>query len=113
MVEAAREVGNGFLEMGNIPRAWPYFRAIGEPGPVVEAMEQSKPAEDQVDALIAIAFQEGVAPAKGLEYSYSKPSNAALTTFGMYCTEGPRGSASRCSRGNRTRRLCGACVERD
>jgi hypothetical protein len=91
MVEAAREVGNGFLEMGNIPRAWPYFRAIGEPGPVVEAMEQSKPAEDQVDALIAIAFQEGVAPAKGLEILLEAHGMCrALTTFGMYSVQKDR-----------------------
>jgi hypothetical protein len=91
MVEAAREVGAGFLEMGNIPRAWPYFRAIGEPGPVVEAMEQSKPAEDQVDALIAIAFQEGVAPAKGLEILLQAHGMCrALTTFGMYAVQKDR-----------------------
>jgi hypothetical protein len=91
MVEAAREVGNGFLEMGNIPRAWPYFRAIGEPGPVVEAMERSKPAEDQVDALIAIAFQEGVAPAKGLEILLQAHGMCrALTTFGMYAVQKDR-----------------------
>ncbi len=91
MVEAAREVGNGFLEMGNIPRAWPYFRAIGEPAPVVEAMERSQPAEDQVDALIAIAFQEGVAPAKGLEILLQAHGMCrALTTFGMYAVQKDR-----------------------
>ena len=85
MVEAAREVGHGFLEAGNIPRAWPYFRAIGEPGPVAEAMDRAKPAEEEVEAVIAIAFQEGVAPAKGLEILLEAHGMCrALTTFGMY-----------------------------
>jgi hypothetical protein len=91
MVEAAREVGNGFLDMGNIPRAWPYFRAIGEPAPVVEAMERAKPPEDQVDALIAIAFQEGLAPAKGLQILLEAHGMCrALTTFGMYSVQKDR-----------------------
>lgn len=85
MVEAAREVGNGFLAMGSIPRAWPYFRAIGEPGPVLAALNSVVPAEEEVDALIAIAFQEGVAPAKGLEILLEAHGMCrALTTFGMY-----------------------------
>jgi hypothetical protein len=91
MVEAAREVGNGFLDMGNIPRAWPYFRAIGEPAPIVEAMERAKPPEDQVDALIAIAFQEGLAPAKGLQILLEAHGMCrALTTFGMYSVQKDR-----------------------
>ena len=30
-IAAAREVGSLYLADGNIQRAWPYFRAIGEP----------------------------------------------------------------------------------
>jgi hypothetical protein len=91
MVEAAREVGNGFLEMGKIARAWPYFRAIGEQGPVIEAMERVKPAEDEADALIAIAIQEGVAPAKGLQILLEAHGMCrALTTFGMYAVQKDR-----------------------
>jgi hypothetical protein len=91
MVEAAREVGHGFLGMGSIPRAWPYFRAIGETGPVIEAMNRLKPAEDEVDAVIAIAFQEGVAPAKGLEILLENHGMCrALTTFGMYAVQKER-----------------------
>src|SRR5262245_1544223 len=37
-IEAAREVGGLYLETGDIARAWPYFRAIGEPGPVANAI---------------------------------------------------------------------------
>src|SRR5271154_557622 len=39
-MDAAREVGTLFLADGNIPRAWPYFRAIGEPALVAAAIEK-------------------------------------------------------------------------
>src|SRR5215813_5299289 len=45
-VEAAREVGGLFLADGDVARAWPYFRAIGESGPVAEAIERAVPGED-------------------------------------------------------------------
>src|SRR5437773_4329513 len=35
--EAARETGSLFLADGQIPRAWPYFRAIGDSVPVAAA----------------------------------------------------------------------------
>jgi hypothetical protein len=90
MMEAAREVGHGFLEMGSIPRAWPYFRAIGEHGPVVEAIAKAEPGDD-ADAVIAIAFQEGVDPAKGLELILAQHGMCrALTTFGMYAVQKDR-----------------------
>src|SRR5438067_5194075 len=37
-MDAAREVGSRFLADGNIPRAWPYFRAIGESASVAGAI---------------------------------------------------------------------------
>jgi hypothetical protein len=90
MVEAAREVGHGFLKMGNIARAWPYFRAISQPGPVIEAIEKVQGGEG-VEAVIAIAFQEGVAPAKGLELLLREHGMCrALTSFGMYAVEKDR-----------------------
>ena len=36
-MDAAREVGGLFLADGNIQRAWPYFRAIGETAPIAAA----------------------------------------------------------------------------
>ena len=67
MIEAARETGTLALAAGEIARAWPYFRAIGEPGPVAEAIEQTEPGESAAP-LIDIAFREGVHPAKGLQF---------------------------------------------
>src|SRR5690242_4478126 len=45
--EAARLVGNLFLEEGNIPRAWVYFRMLGEPEPVAQALERYAIKEDE------------------------------------------------------------------
>ncbi len=35
----AREVGEMFLADGNIPGAWPYFRAVGDTEPIVKALD--------------------------------------------------------------------------
>lgn len=84
VMEAARETGELFLADGNIERAWPYFRAIGETAPVAAAIEQVAPAEN-LDAVIAIAFQEGVHPAKGLQLILAQHGMCrAITSFGMY-----------------------------
>jgi len=65
-IDAAREVGALFLADGDIPRAWHYFRAIGESVPVAAAIEQLAPAENQ-EAVIEIALHERVHPRKGFE----------------------------------------------
>ncbi len=87
MVEAARETGSLFLDSGNIARAWPYFRAIGEPDPVRKAIDGLTPsaAEEVIDPVIPIAFQEGVHPVKGLELILGRYGMCrAITSFGMY-----------------------------
>ena len=66
MKEAARETGNLFLADGNIPHAWPYFRAIGDPAPVAAAIEKID-QHDQLDGIIEVAFGQGVHPLKGFE----------------------------------------------
>ncbi len=65
-IEAAREVGSLFLADGDIQRAWPYFRAIGEVSPVTAAIEQVEPGKG-IEPIIEIAFHGGVHPRKGLE----------------------------------------------
>jgi len=87
MVEAARETGSLFLASGNIARAWPYFRAIGEPDPVRKAIDDlpASAAEEVIDPVIPIAFQEGVHPVKGLALILSRYGMCrAITSFGMY-----------------------------
>jgi hypothetical protein len=44
--EAARTVGRLYLDAGDIPRAWNYYRLIGEPAPVREALDAVALGED-------------------------------------------------------------------
>lgn len=84
VVEAARETGELYLAEGDVERAWPYFRAIGETAPVAAAIERVEPGEN-LDAIVAIAFQEGVHPAKGLQLILSQHGMCrAITSFGMF-----------------------------
>lgn len=69
-IAAARRVGNAFLEEGNIPQAWLYFRTIREPEAVAEALDRfplEEAAAMNVEDIIAIALYEGAHPVKGIE----------------------------------------------
>ncbi len=69
-IETAREVGDLFLADGNIPRAWPYLRTIGEGDKVRESLENlstNRQADEETEQYIAIALHEGAHPVKGLE----------------------------------------------
>lgn len=68
-IEAIRTVGQKFLEAGDIPAAWPYFRAISEPEPVSRAIDAFDPAEgdDRLGSIIEVAFSQGANPRKGFE----------------------------------------------
>jgi len=82
--KAAREVGGLFLKDGDILRAWPYFRAIGENSPVASAIEQLGLQED-VAPIIEIAFHEGVHPRKGFELILSNYGICrAISSFQQY-----------------------------
>jgi hypothetical protein len=65
-IEAARETGALYLADGEVTRAWPYFRAIGDTRPVAEAIEKAEPGED-FEGVVEIAFHERVNPRKGFE----------------------------------------------
>jgi hypothetical protein len=83
-IEAAREVGALFLADGEIERAWPYFRAIGEVGPVTKAIEKTEPG-DASDGVLQIAYFDRVAPRKGFELILEKHGICrAITCFGQY-----------------------------
>ncbi len=68
-VEALRAVGRRLLDRGEIAAAWPYFKAIGEPAAVAEAIEAYRPAAGQADEtlgqVVEIAFNQGAAPGRG------------------------------------------------
>ncbi len=66
--QAGREVGQLYLEAGDIPKAWIYFRMLGENQPVYEALNQYQPREsDDIQQLVDIAFHQGVHPRKGFD----------------------------------------------
>jgi hypothetical protein len=82
LVEAAQETGELFLASGDIPKAWPYLRATGDVQRVAVAIEKVEPGEN-VEAIIEIAFMQGVHPAKGLDLVIEKFGICrALTYFG-------------------------------
>jgi hypothetical protein len=81
---AGREVGDLFLQEGNIGHAWAYFRMIGEHGPIKTALEKHEPTEDEdMQPLVQIAFYEGVNPNKGFDWILSRFGLcSAITTLG-------------------------------
>jgi hypothetical protein len=80
--QAAREVGSLFLADGDILRAWPYFRAIGDRMPVADAIEKLDTAEDGV---IQIALEERANPRKGFALLLARFGTCrAITYFDQY-----------------------------
>jgi hypothetical protein len=82
--KAAREAGSLHLKAGQLAQAWGFYRMIDEPGPVREAIEMHNPSEDEdVQALIQLAFYEGLSPKKGFELLLSRYGTcSAITTLG-------------------------------
>jgi tetratricopeptide (TPR) repeat protein len=102
-VQAAREVGELLLADGNIPRAWPYFRAIGDTRPVSEALQSfnvprldTPEAQEMLGSAVQIAFQEGVNPRKGFELILEHYGLCrAITMFSAYPASEGRDDALR------------------
>ena len=80
MAQAAREVGSLFLADGDIVRAWPYFRAVGDREPIIAAIEQLK-ADQVAEGLIEIALGERVNPLKGLELLIAREGICRAITY--------------------------------
>jgi hypothetical protein len=90
VIDAARETGRLFLADGKLERAWPYFRAVSEPQPIHDALQNIQPGENQ-EGIVAIAFQEGVHPLKGLELILNQHGMCrAITAFGMTAVQKDR-----------------------
>ena len=89
-VEAAREVGALFLDDGQISRAWPYFRALGEKDAIRRAIEacEAEQAGDALDGIIEVAYHEQVCPRKGFEMILKHYGTCrAITNFSQYPVE--------------------------
>jgi hypothetical protein len=69
IAEAARTVGSLYLQERQIPQAWGYFRMLNETRPIAEALNKLE-LDDNMDvqAIIDIAFHQGVAPGKGFDW---------------------------------------------
>lgn len=78
-VAACREVGRLYLDAGDIPSAWPYFRAIDEPEPVAQAIE-ALPTDGAPEEIIQIAFHEQVNPTKGFRMILDTLGTCAAVT---------------------------------
>lgn len=83
--ESAREIGSLFLADGQIPRAWPYFRAIGDNAPVAAAIEKLDVPHEELDRIIEIALEERVNPRRGFELMLAHYGICrAITYFEQY-----------------------------
>lgn len=66
--QAGRLVGQLYLDQGDIPRAWAYYRMLGEPDPVARAIDKLQPGEgEDVQQIVEIAYHNGVNPRKGFD----------------------------------------------
>ncbi len=81
-LEACREVGRLLLDEGKVREAWVYLRPAGEAIAVAEALRKIEPNDENLNDLIGVALNEGVAPAYGygLILSHYGTCNA-ITTF--------------------------------
>jgi hypothetical protein len=82
--QAGRLVGGLYLQEGNLPQAWAYFRMLGEPEPVRKALEACRPGEnDDIQPLVQIAYYEGVHPRRGFDWILDRYGICnAITTLG-------------------------------
>lgn len=84
---AARAVGQHFLDDKNLVNAWPYFRMIGEPGPIAKALETYEPSEADEEAfpsILELAIQQGANPERGFALLLKKYGLCnAITALGQ------------------------------
>jgi hypothetical protein len=89
--EAGRLVGRLFLEEGNIPHAWAYFRMLGEPEAVARALDQVQLGDgEDCQQLVDIAFHQGANPRKGFDWILERYGIcSAITTISSQQTQHP------------------------
>jgi len=65
---AGRHVGQLYLDQRDIPKAWAYFRMLGEPEPVRRALAEYQPGpDDDTYPVVEVAWQHAVLPEKGFD----------------------------------------------
>lgn len=66
--QAGREAGTTLLARGDIPKAWAFFRMLGEPDSVREALRAYTPGpDDDLYPVVEVAWQHGLLPEKGFD----------------------------------------------
>lgn len=82
--DAGRHVGNLYLDRGDVPKAWTFFRMLNEPEPVRAALERYEPKpDDDIYPVIEIAWQNGLLPKKGFDLILDRHGVcSAITTVG-------------------------------
>lgn len=66
--QAGRLVGQLYLDEGDIPHAWVFYRMLGENEPMVKAIEKFQPQEgEDCQQVVEIAYHHGVQPRKGFD----------------------------------------------
>ncbi|MDR3635142.1 MAG: hypothetical protein P4L84_15165 [Isosphaeraceae bacterium] len=83
-VDAIRSVGSKLLASGDLPSAWSYFRAIGEPEPVSKALSEYVPesGDERLGTIIEVAFNQGANPRRGFELILENYGTcSAITAF--------------------------------
>jgi hypothetical protein len=96
--ESAQTVGKLYLDEGDIPHAWPYYRMLGETEPVARALEMAHPGEgEDCQQLVDIAFHQGVHPQKGFDLILERYGLCSAITMAsnMEMPQGPQGPAAR------------------
>jgi hypothetical protein len=83
--DACRTVGQLFLEADDIPRAWTYFRMLGETEPIARAIDNLTLVEgEDCQQVIEIAYHQGVNPRKGFDLILKRYGIcSAITTLGQ------------------------------
>lgn len=80
--DAASEVGNIYLEKRDFARAWGFFRLIGEPGAVKDALDKYEPGpDDDTYAVVDIAWHQQVHPRKGFDIYLSRHGICSTITM--------------------------------
>lgn len=85
--EAGQAAGRLCLDSGDIPRAWGFFRMLGDSEPVRTALAALEPG-DETDLLplLDIALQQGVHPRRGFDWVLDRQgicaAITAVATFG-------------------------------
>jgi hypothetical protein len=84
--QAAQTVGRLFLDAGDIPAAWSYFRLINDPEPVRAALESVVLNDStEVYPLVDVAFHQNVHPRRGFEIVLDRQGIcSAITLCGSF-----------------------------